>query len=182
MGASFLANLLFSWISTLVFGLIFWIEEVPGCLECENWTISLEHFSLKLVYARVRWSFMNDREWSQIFTILIWTVFHEYSQYLIAIVKGFMVLTSEDFWWNMEPWNAMKDHEIPKVQINIVTFCEVSWKFMKFDGIHLSILTNGHESSWFYSLGCCDLLSYQVGHGSTMEWPCQFQKYMLWSG
>ncbi len=47
----------------------------------------------------------------------------------------------------------MKDYEIPKVQINIVTLCEVSRKFMKIEGIYLSIPANVHESSWFDSSG-----------------------------
>ena len=52
-----------------------------------------------------------------------------------------MVWDLWNFWWNMEPWNDIKDHEIPKVQFNIVTFRDVSWKFMKVDGIHLSMYT-----------------------------------------
>ena len=36
----------------------------------------------------------------------------------------------------------MKDYEIPKVQINIVTHHEVLRKFMKIEGIYLSIPEN----------------------------------------
>ncbi len=58
----------------------------------------------------------------------------------------------------------MKDHEIPKVQINIVTFRESSCEV---DGIHLSIPTNIHESSWFDSLGlsCLYVVSWTKGKG-----------------
>ncbi len=56
-----------------------------------------------------------------------------------------MVFDLRNFFY--ETWNpeiAMKDHEIPEGQNNIVTFREVSWKLMEFICRFPPTLMKGH--------------------------------------
>ncbi len=70
------------------------------------------------------------------FTTLIRTIFPGCSWFLIAFWQGFHV-----FWWTKisVTIKTMKNHEIPSTKFNVVSFCDVSWKFMKVEGIHLWI-------------------------------------------
>ena len=67
---------------------------------------------------------------------LDWFFFKNIRDIWWQLAKVSWFLTSENFWWNMEPWNAMKDHEIyhksKSISWLIAKFHESSWKLMEF--------------------------------------------------
>ena len=91
---------------------------------------------------------VHERSWN--FTTLIRTIFPGCSWFLIALWQGLHV-----FWWPKisATSKTTKNHEIPSTQFNVMSFHEVSRKFMKVEDIHPWFPWNFPGSSWFDSLG-----------------------------